>query len=80
MNNVFTGGARRQERTYDYSGIWSRAAGRISWKAVVRSEDVVCRPSGSLDEELPNDDVILAVVKLLIESSLDDTLAAASLP
>jgi hypothetical protein len=74
MNNIFTGGSRRGERIYGYSGSWSRAGGKISWKAIVQNDGVVCRPAGTVDDELSDDASILAVVTQLIETSLTEAL------
>lgn len=74
MNTIFTGSFKRDGLIYDFSGLWSPSGARVSWKAIVRNADVVCRPSGELDSGL-NDDEILDEIRLVIERETDEVLA-----
>ncbi len=57
MNNIFMGSYTANGVIYDYSGIWSRHAGKIEWKVTVRNADVVCRPHGVIHAEPAESDV-----------------------
>jgi hypothetical protein len=71
MNTIFNGKITRSTIIYDYAGIWTRRSGGIDWKAVVRSSDVVCRPSGKLDETL-TDHEVREVIRELVSLSVAD--------
>jgi hypothetical protein len=71
MNMIFSGSHTRETLIYDYSGVWIRRSGGIDWKAIVRHADVVCKPSGVIDDGL-NDDDVLKVIRLLVEQSIHD--------
>ena len=71
MNTLFNGIATRAKIRYDYSGVWTRRSGGIDWKAVVRNADVVCRPSGTLDDVLTDDEVRQAIRELVMISVAD---------
>jgi hypothetical protein len=73
MNTIFLGSYLTGGLIYDYSGIWIRQSGRIDWKAIVRNEDVVCRPSGTIDDGI-NDPDAEQVICRLVEQSIEDTL------
>jgi hypothetical protein len=75
MNTIFSGSHTREALIYDYSGVWIRRSGGIDWKAIVRNADVVCKPSGVIDDGL-NDDDALQVIRLLVEQSIQDALEA----
>ena len=75
MNNIFTGTYTRGGVTYDYSGIWSPLGAGISWKAIVRHADVVCRPAGMLSDGLTPEE-ILDIIRQLIELNIVETLEA----
>lgn len=77
MNNIFSGSFTRDDLIYDYSGIWLRKVGCVEWKAVVMNEDVVCRPSGRVDDGLSEAEV-LEVIRQLVEISVADALAEKS--
>ena len=69
MNTIFSGSIALGEVIYDYSGIYTRQAGMIVWKSVVRSADVVCRPSGTFDDAL-SDEQVVQVIRELIEQEI----------
>jgi hypothetical protein len=71
MNTIFSGSHTRDALIYDYSGIWTRRSGGIDWKAIVRNADIVCKPSGVIDDGL-NDEDVLKVIRLLVEQSIQD--------
>ena len=71
MNTIFNGRITRSEVIYDYSGIWSRRSGGVDWKAIVLSADVVCRPSGTLDEAL-TDQQVREVIRELVAVNIAD--------
>jgi hypothetical protein len=71
VNIIFSGSCALDDTIYDYSGIYTRRSGGTDWKAVVLNSDVVCRPSGVIDDGL-TDDQILEVIKQLIVQSIDD--------
>jgi hypothetical protein len=71
MNTIFSGSHTRDTLIYDYSGIWTRRSGGVDWKAIVRNADIVCKPSGVIDDGL-NDDDVLKVIRLLVEQSIQD--------
>jgi hypothetical protein len=71
MNTIFNDTISRSAITYDYSGIWTRRMGGIAWKAIVRRSDVVCRPSGTLDDVL-TDDQVRQVIRELVTLSIAD--------
>jgi hypothetical protein len=73
MNIIFSGGATRFGRIYDYCGFWSRERGRTSWKAIVRHSDVLCRPFGHIEEELGEAE-LLDVIREEIETSITEAL------
>lgn len=75
MNQIFSGSLRKDDQIYDYSGIWSRKPGAVEWKSVVRNEDVVCRPSGQLDDALTDEEIVEAI-RQLVEISVLDALEA----
>lgn len=75
MNNIFTGTFTRDDLIYDYSGVWSPQGMAISWKAIVRNADVVCRPSGTLSDGLTEAE-IMEVITRLIELNIIETLEA----
>jgi hypothetical protein len=75
MNNIFTGTYTRDGRIYDYSGVWVPHGMAISWKAIVRNADVVCRPSGTLSDGLTQEE-ILEVITRLIELNIVESLEA----
>lgn len=72
MNNIFTGTFTRGGLIYDYSGVWSPHGVAISWKAIVRNADVVCRPSGTLSDGLTERE-IMEVITRLIELNIVET-------
>ena len=71
MNTIFNGRITRAEVVYDYSGVWMRRSGAILWKAIVRNADVVCRPSGTLDDVLTDAEVMQAIKELVTVSVAD---------
>jgi hypothetical protein len=73
MNTIFIGRYITGGLIYDYSGIWIRQSGRIDWKAIVRKEDVVCRPSGTIDDGI-NDPDAEQLISRLVEESIEATL------
>lgn len=75
MNNIFSGTFTRNGLIYDYSGVWSPKGSAISWKAIVRNADVVCRPAGSLADGLTPEEV-MEVITRLIELNIVETLEA----
>lgn len=75
MNNIFSGTFTRAGLIYDYSGVWSPLGAGISWKAIVRNADVVCRPSGTLTDGLTPEE-IMEVITRLIELNIVETLEA----
>ena len=79
MNNIFTGTFSRGDLIYDYSGVWSPRGAAISWKAIVRNADVVCRPSGTLSDGLTEGE-IMEVITRLIELNIVETVEAQSAP
>ena len=74
MNTIFNGETTLNDTVYDYSGVWVRGGGKIAWRAVVRSTDVVCRPSGNFGDEVSDSDA-RAVVRELVKLSVEDALA-----
>ena len=74
MNTIFNGTITRDERVYDYSGVWTRRAGGIDWKAVVMNATVVCRPAGTVDEGL-SDAEVRQVIRELVKISVEDAIA-----
>ncbi len=74
MNTIFSGSYTLGDLVYDYSGVWVRRSGGIDWKAVVRNADVVCRPSGTIDDEI-NDRDAVRVIKHLVEDSIETAIA-----
>ena len=74
MNNIFSGNITRDNAVYDYSGVWTRRSGGVDWKAVVRHADVVCRPSGTVDDGL-SDAEVRKVIQELVRVGVDDALA-----
>jgi hypothetical protein len=74
MNTIFNGSYTHGDLVYDYSGVWVRRSGGIDWKAVVRNADVVCRPSGTIDDEI-NDREAVSVIKRLVEDDIQTALA-----
>ena len=77
MNNIFTGTFSRGGRIYDYSGVWSPHGVAISWKAIVRNADVVCRPAGTLSDGLTPEE-IMEVITRLIELNIVETVEGQS--
>jgi hypothetical protein len=75
MNIIYNGSITRDGTIYDYSAVWTRRSGGIAWKAIVRSADVVCRPSGVLDDILTDGQVRQVITQLVA-----DSIAAARLP
>jgi hypothetical protein len=73
MNLIFSGRVTLRDQLYDYSGIWIRHKGRIDWKAIVRNADTVCRPRGTMDDEL-SDAEVLEVIRQLVIQSISDAL------
>ena len=74
MNHIFNGSYREGDLIYDYTGVFVRQTGGISWKAVVMNAGVVCRPSGKLDDGLTHEQ-ILGVIQQLVEISIKDAAA-----
>ena len=68
MNIIYTGSIKRDGIIYDYSAIWTRRSGGIDWKAIVRNSDVVCRPSGVLDDVLTDGQVRQVITQLVNDS------------
>ena len=56
---------------YDYSGVWSRGVRGVTWKAIVRSTDVVCTPSGEIVDEEVDDAEVERVIAALIELQIE---------
>lgn len=73
MKTIFIGRYITGGLIYDYSGIWIRHQARIDWKAIVRNEDVVCRPSGTIGEGINDADAEL-VINRLVELSIEEAL------
>jgi hypothetical protein len=71
VNIIFSGSCSLDDTIYDYSGIYTRRSGGTDWKAVVLNADVVCRPTGVIDDGL-NEDEILEVIRHLIMQSIED--------
>lgn len=68
MNVIFSDRVNRGGCTYDCSGVWTRGATGIAWKVVVRHTDVVCRPSGVIDDGLSDDEVRDVICQLVCDS------------
>ena len=75
MNNIYSGTFTKRGLIYDYSGIWKPLPAGISWKAVVRNADVVCRPHGEL-QDVDSEQDILEAIRQLIEISVTEALDA----
>lgn len=75
MNNIFMGSYTAQGLIYDYSGVWQRRVGGIEWKAIVRNAAIVCRPHGTLHDELGEGEVVPAI-KALVEHAIEQSTAA----
>ena len=73
MNNIFSGRCRHEDVICDYVGIWAPTGHRVHWRAIVRSIDVVCRPSGTL-QNASNDEDVLQAIKQLIDVSVIEAL------
>jgi hypothetical protein len=73
MNTIFNDCITRDDVVYDYSGVWMRRSGAIVWKAIVMNADVVCRPSGTLDDVLTDTEVKQAIKELVTVSVADAT-------
>src|SRR5215217_327270 len=68
MNIIYNGSIKRDGTIYDYSAVWTRRSAGIDWKAVVRNSDVVCRPSGILDDILTDGQVGQVITGLVSDS------------
>ena len=68
MNIIYNGSITRDGTIYDYSAVWTRRSGGIPWKAIVRHADVVCRPSGVLDDVLTDGQVRQVITQLVDDS------------
>jgi hypothetical protein len=73
MNYIFSGSFKRDDLIYDYTGVWSSAGARVSWKAIVRNASVVCRPSGEMEYGL-SDEETLGTITRSIEATTDHAL------
>jgi hypothetical protein len=73
VNTIFSGRITHGEVICDYSGVWTRRSAGIDWKAIVRSSDVLCKPSGILDEEL-TDAQVREVIRELVRIEVEDRL------
>ena len=69
MNRVYCGSFTERGLIYDYSGIWTPLPAGVAWKAVVRNSDVVCRPSGRLDDACEETE-ILDTIRQRIKASV----------
>lgn len=72
MNTIFNDTLTRADVIYDYSGVWTRRSGGIDWKAIVRNADVICRPSGTLEDDALTDQQVREVIRALVSVSIDD--------
>jgi hypothetical protein len=68
MNIIYNGSIKRDGIIYDYSAVWTRRSGGIDWKAIVRGADVLCRPSGVLDDVLTDGQVRQVITQLVSDS------------
>jgi hypothetical protein len=68
MNIIYNGSITRDGTIYDYSAVWTRRSGGIDWKAIVRNTDVVCRPSGILDDVLTDGQVRQVITQLVSDN------------
>ena len=68
MNIIYNGSITRDGTIYDYSAVWTRRSGGIAWKAIVRNSDVVCRPSGVLEDVLTDGQVRQVITQLVDDS------------
>lgn len=77
MNNIFMGSYTKDEEVYDYSGIWSRGVAGVTWKAIVRNADVVCRPEGRIAEDQGGDVEVERIITRHVESEIEEHLLSA---